>query len=109
MAYSAAAANAVDLPVQCLVLLFHLLDRFHRRIAARLRLLFYGQLSLLSLIAGFALRLGLDEPALFHGAGGSACKHNCNGSAHQQTGQCRNHAFRFSTNHAELSRISMPV
>src|ERR1700733_14041834 len=71
---SAAATNAVDLPVERLVLLFHLLDRFHGRVAARLRFLFRGEFGLLPLIAGFALRLGLDEAALLHGARGRAEK-----------------------------------
>ena len=93
MAYSAAAANAVDLPVQRLVLLFHLLDRFHRRVAARLRLLFRGEFGFLPLIAGFALRLGLDEPALLHGARGSAEKSERGDRAGQNKGCCHRTDF----------------
>jgi hypothetical protein len=76
---SAAAANAVDLPVERLILLFHLLDCFHGRVTARFRLSLRGKLGFLSLIASFALGLGLDGPAQFHGQSGRTDHCECNG------------------------------
>ena len=68
---SAAPADAVNLPVERLILLFHLLHRFHGRVSARLGLLFRGEFGVLPLIARFAFRLGLDESALFDRRSGS--------------------------------------
>jgi len=90
----------VDLPVQRLVVLFHLLERFHGRVAARLGFLFCGEFGFLPLIAGFAFRLGLDEAALFHGARGSAEKSERDGSSRKKADGCHN--FRPEGDHASV-------
>ncbi|MDE2062109.1 MAG: hypothetical protein KGJ00_06840 [Bradyrhizobium sp.] len=92
----------MDLPVQRLVFLLHLLERFHGRIATRLRRLsFGGQFGLLPLIAGFALCLSLDEPALFHCSRGSNAHHQP-GASHKG-GEREGETFRSDGDHALLS------
>jgi len=66
---SAAAADAVNLPVERGILVLHPFERFNGGVAARFRRLsFRGEFGFLPLIASFALRLGRNEAALFHRA-----------------------------------------
>jgi methylglutaconyl-CoA hydratase len=63
---SATPADAAQAFVNRVVFLPHLLQRFHRRVAAGLGLALGGQRSFLARVTGFPLGLGLDEPALLH-------------------------------------------
>ena len=83
----------MNLPVQRLVLVLHLFERFHGLVAARLGLSFGGEFGFLALVTRFPFRLGLDEPALLYRGSGSRAEHERKQGAGQEAARQHHACF----------------